>query len=257
MDILNSDLLLKSEAASRRNRSKKSGQEEQEFDAGFHFIAFVPALGKVWKFDGLERQPQALGMCDIIATKSALLKLESGAFEPDTDWLDLVKPDICARMAAYAEDQIEFSILSLARDPLPGLVDQLASNIRQLQSVSKSMQEMNSAEPRAMASLPENTLLGPDISYHVTQEAIEGREVSGNDNLQFSADDLAKRTIDLVTAQRVLRGEIRDHQQSQRADEEYAAERRFDYGPAIRTWLRLLARKQVIEDMILKTKEYR
>ncbi|KAL4792312.1 ubiquitin carboxyl-terminal hydrolase [Aspergillus venezuelensis] len=240
MDILNSDLLLKSEAASRRNRSKKSGQEEQEFDAGFHFIAFVPALGKVWKFDGLERQPQALG-----------------EFEPDSDWLDLVKPDICARMAAYAEDQIEFSILSLARDPLPGLVDQLASNIRQLQSVSKSMQETNSAEARAMASLPENTLLGPDISYQVTLEAIEGKGVSEDDNLQFSADDLAKRTIDLATAQQVLRGEIREHQQSQRADEEYAAERRFDYGPAIRTWLRLLARKQVIEDMVLKAKKFR
>ncbi|KAL4951338.1 ubiquitin carboxyl-terminal hydrolase [Aspergillus filifer] len=240
MDILNSDLLLKSEAASRRNRSKKHRQEEQEFDAGFHFIAFVPALGKVWKFDGLERQPQALG-----------------AFEPDSDWLDLVKPDICARMAAYAEDQIEFSILSLARDPLPGLVGQLASNIRQLQSVSKSMQETTGAEPRATASLPENTLLGPDISYEVTQEAIEGRRVSGDDNPHCSADDLTKRTIDLATAQQVLRGKIRDHQQSQRADEEYAAGRRFDYGPAIRTWLRLLARKQVIEDMVPKTKGFR
>lgn len=61
MDILNSDLQLKHEAESRRNRSTKRGREEHEPDAGFHFIAFVPALGKVWKFDGLERQPQVLG----------------------------------------------------------------------------------------------------------------------------------------------------------------------------------------------------
>jgi ubiquitin carboxyl-terminal hydrolase L5 len=61
MDILNSDLQLKYEAGSRRNRSTKRGREEHEADAGFHFIAFVPVLGKVWKFDGLERQPQVLG----------------------------------------------------------------------------------------------------------------------------------------------------------------------------------------------------
>ncbi|KAL4945338.1 hypothetical protein BDV06DRAFT_40317 [Aspergillus oleicola] len=240
MDILNSDLLLKSEAASRRNRSKKRGRDEQEADAGFHFIAFVPALGKVWKFDGLERQPQALG-----------------AFEPDSDWLDLVKSDICARMAAYEEDQIEFSILSLARDPLPDLIGQLASNIRQLLSITKRVQKLTSAEP-TMAVLPENTLLGPDQSYEVTQEAIEGAHVfeEEGDHSQYSADVLEKRTIDLAIAQQGLRVEIRDEQQSQRGDEEYAAGRRFDYGPAIRTWLRILARKQVIEDLVPKTKEF-
>jgi ubiquitin carboxyl-terminal hydrolase L5 len=61
MDILNSDLQLKMEATSKRSRSGKNRHDEFENDAGFHFIAFVPALGKVWKFDGLERQPQALG----------------------------------------------------------------------------------------------------------------------------------------------------------------------------------------------------
>lgn len=62
MDILNSDLQLKQEAASRGSRKGKNNHSEQDSDAAFHFIAFVPAQGKVWKFDGLERQPQALGM---------------------------------------------------------------------------------------------------------------------------------------------------------------------------------------------------
>lgn len=61
MDILNSDLLLKHEATSKRSRSARRAQDETDPDAGFHFIAFVPALEKVWKFDGLERQPHALG----------------------------------------------------------------------------------------------------------------------------------------------------------------------------------------------------
>jgi ubiquitin carboxyl-terminal hydrolase L5 len=62
MDILNSDLQLKQETASRGSRKGKNNHSDQDSDAAFHFIAFVPARGKVWKFDGLERQPQALGM---------------------------------------------------------------------------------------------------------------------------------------------------------------------------------------------------
>lgn len=58
MDILSSDLQLRWEAQSKK-RSK--GQESNDSDSSFHFIAFMPAMGQVWKFDGLERQPQALG----------------------------------------------------------------------------------------------------------------------------------------------------------------------------------------------------
>lgn len=60
MDILNSDLQLRWEATSRK-RSKD--REANDSDATFHFIAFMPAMGQLWKFDGLERQPQALGEC--------------------------------------------------------------------------------------------------------------------------------------------------------------------------------------------------
>ena len=59
--MLSSDFQLKAEATSKRSRPAKNKHAEDEINAGFHFIAFVPALGKVWKFDGLERQPQALG----------------------------------------------------------------------------------------------------------------------------------------------------------------------------------------------------
>ncbi len=30
-------------------------------DAAFHFIAFVPIDGEVWKLDGLDRQPERIG----------------------------------------------------------------------------------------------------------------------------------------------------------------------------------------------------
>jgi ubiquitin carboxyl-terminal hydrolase L5 len=60
MDILNSDLQLQVESKTR----KKSSQNQDDYDnddSSFHFIAFMPVMGQVWKFDGLERQPQSIG----------------------------------------------------------------------------------------------------------------------------------------------------------------------------------------------------
>ncbi|KAL2785711.1 ubiquitin carboxyl-terminal hydrolase [Aspergillus keveii] len=245
MDMLNSDLHLKNEATSRRSRSKKGGREENDDDAGFHFIAFVPALGKVWKFDGLERQPQALGK-----------------FEPDSDWLTLVKPNIEARMAEYAEDQIEFSVLSIVRHPLPEFIEKLTMNIKHLQAIEKVMtsHERDKTDVGPRDTLLENTLLGPDPSYGVTEDALERTDVSAeeaNEYLQCTMEDLARHRAERSRAQLELRRTVREEQQTQQKDDDYAAGRRFDYGLAIRTWLRFLARKRVIEDLIPKTEGLR
>lgn len=58
--MLNADLLLKNEA-NARSKGKKTENEDDDFAAGYHFIAFMPINGSLWKFDGLERQPMSLG----------------------------------------------------------------------------------------------------------------------------------------------------------------------------------------------------
>ena len=60
MDMLNADLLLKNDAAANINFQKRK-VDESENESGFHFIAFMPIDGKLWKLDGLERQPMCLG----------------------------------------------------------------------------------------------------------------------------------------------------------------------------------------------------
>ena len=45
------------------DKKKKKKQDEEEEENGFHFIAYVPAAGAVWKMDGMERLPRKLGMC--------------------------------------------------------------------------------------------------------------------------------------------------------------------------------------------------
>ncbi len=61
MDMLNGDLQLKNDATAKKQRPVTAASELDESEAGFHFIAFVPVGGRVWKLDGLQRQPQSLG----------------------------------------------------------------------------------------------------------------------------------------------------------------------------------------------------
>lgn len=60
MDILNSDLQLQVESKTRKKASQSQDNDDDD-DSSFHFIAFMPVMGQVWKFDGLERQPQSIG----------------------------------------------------------------------------------------------------------------------------------------------------------------------------------------------------
>jgi hypothetical protein len=67
MDILNADLVLFRDVEKwgkakkyRRKRVAKR-KKDVENDTGFHFVAYVPIDGAVWKLDGLQRQPDNLG----------------------------------------------------------------------------------------------------------------------------------------------------------------------------------------------------
>ena len=60
--MLNSDLFLKNESDDKA-KGKKRKAEDDEDEGGFHFIAFMPIEGGLWKLDGLERQPILLRKC--------------------------------------------------------------------------------------------------------------------------------------------------------------------------------------------------
>ncbi|KAJ5219799.1 hypothetical protein N7468_009003 [Penicillium chermesinum] len=230
MDILSTDFQLKSES---KNKKRSKGQEDSESDVTFHFIAFMPALGQLWKFDGLERQPQALGACSV------------------DDWLQVARPNILDRMAAYEEGQIEFSILGLVRDPILDLTKQLACNVRQLERLNARLLASDE-QPSVKAMLADlnETLLGPDLSFELTPAAINAASIPEVEFDSCSIPELQEELRKLRDEQQMLRGRIREEQQSQRLDEDHATGRRYDYGPAVRTWLRFLARKQLLAELL-------
>ena len=164
------------------------------------------------------------------------------------EWLELAKPNILDRMAAYEEDQIEFSILGLVRDPLPDLIQQLAANVRRLEILNERL--LSHSE---MGAELNEAVLGPDASYGLGRADIDAAVIPESDQAEYQAstiEQLQQHQGALQERQRELRARIREEQQAQRADEDHATGRRYDYGPAVRTWLRFLARKQLLAELL-------
>jgi len=44
-----------------KSKSKTRPKKKVEEDSGFHYVAYVPIAGAVWKLDGLQRTPVKIG----------------------------------------------------------------------------------------------------------------------------------------------------------------------------------------------------
>jgi ubiquitin carboxyl-terminal hydrolase L5 len=266
MDILNQDFQLKNDSVARRSSGGKRQLDSTSSDAAFHFIAFVPVIGRVWKFDGLERQPQALGqlyslprVC-LLSWKEAVLTCHLQGHYSAENWLDLVKPELLARMTECAEDQIEFSILSLVGDPIIDFVKELAVNVKCLQTIDTRFQEeeyirADKAETIELANGANDYLLGPDLAFELTQQDIDQAEIpliKVEEYHNTSSEHLRSLRSELAASQRAIKKSIQDELQSRRADEDHAAGRRHDYNPAISYWARSLAKKGLIQDLVIE-----
>ena len=257
--MLNGDLQLKNDAKAKKQRLKRlpdDGLDDSE--AGFHFIAFVPVSGRVWKLDGLERQPQCLGESVVnLSVESGLRSL--GIFHGE-DWVAHAKPVIEARMAEYEEGKIEFGVLSLVKDPLLSLVPTLAENVKvsaktlsRLQKLKTEWEDSVSASLDAAYSPHEFTLTGPDESYALTADIFESAVVPDVIQQRLDRGSITSLMLfweELKASQARLRTSIKEEHHLQRSDADRAASRRHDYGPMVQAWVRMLARKGLLQPLL-------
>ncbi|KAF2144421.1 uncharacterized protein K452DRAFT_284738, partial [Aplosporella prunicola CBS 121167] len=241
IDMMNIDLGMQDQVKTAKSKKGKSKKKKKgvDDDAAFHFSAFMPIEGDVWKLDGLDRQP---------------LRLETIG---DSDWLQLIAPNISARMTQYEEGQVEFGLLALVKDPLIEAREQLAQNIKTIRDVETRLEMINS-DWRAFSSTTdesENTVLaGPSSEYHITGQAILTAKLPLSIERKIDTDDDPTTLLELrqkaVTEQAALKATIGDEQASAQADQDKAEARRHDYGPLIRTWLRMLAENGTLQKLM-------
>lgn len=147
-------------------------------------------------------------------------------------------PEIKARMTEYEEEQTEFSVLSVAKDPMADLKTRFLSNLRSL-SVIREKFLHNSSE---WTNLSDSAIQLPNVTDQDLNKTNVPDMILGLE----SPEDGRKHWESLVHDQTQIKMAIAESQLSHYADEDYAAERRHDYGSAVHTWVRLLTKKKLI-----------
>lgn len=100
-------------------------QQMFEFDATkadkdddvFHFISYIPFEGRLYELDGLREGP-----------------VDLGSIPDGSDWILTAKPVIEKRMQQYSEDEIQFNLMAVVGDKVPGHRKKLAELEQQLNS---------------------------------------------------------------------------------------------------------------------------
>ena len=207
-----------------------------EAEEGFHFIAYMPVEGRVWKLDGLDSFPQDMGAYDIAGSD---------------DWMNIAQPALQTRMAMYEGADIEFNLMAVVHDPIVNDRTALLQNVKELQSIGKKLdglvedwRELDGVETK------KDVVTGCSTDFDISQADIDSTKLppATADSLEKENDllklvGLRKRTM---CSQGQLRAAIRDALESSKADDEKARHRRHDYGTFVKSWLGALADQEAL-----------
>lgn len=227
----------------RKDPLKLFSEADAQLDPdGFHYVAYLPVDGRVWKLDGLDSYPHLVGDFDA----------EGGG-----TWTNVACPEIQARMMMF-EGSIEYSLMAVVHDPMVAAKAELARNVKELQVIDARLSETcagwktrDGAEESG-----ENVVLGPDPVFELANTDLEAalprtaleKEISTHQDVYI--DDLFKLRKERMKAQASLRGSVRAELVASRDDDEKARLRRHDFGSFVKGWLGGLAEQEVLKAMV-------
>lgn len=213
---------------------------DEEEEDGFHFVAYMPIKGHVWKLDGLDRFPQDMG------TYGA----ETGG-----EWMNLAQPLLMGRMAQYEASEIQFNLMAIVHDSLEADRRVLMENVRALQMVDKTLdglrEDWRSTEVYSSSSeivTRESLELGISVKDIAAVDATP--EMIQKIHQSDTVEGLLELRKQVVMQQAGLRATVRDAVESAKADDERARHRRHDYGTFVRAWLGALAEDGMLDQLV-------
>ncbi|EDN95091.1 hypothetical protein SS1G_10966 [Sclerotinia sclerotiorum 1980 UF-70] len=240
MDILNADLALSNEVSAWENKKKtkkKSGKTRSRSDdeSGFHFIAFVPVKGVVWRLDGLQRQPVSLGQFD-------------------NDWISVARANIYQHIGKYGDD-LQFNLLSLCGSPLRAIPLELAQNIHAIKLVEALLPQQTPDSNSYAQTNVVGLIRGPSEEFGVTDKLLQEivLPLSTCNILERGGTDataLFKLHQQWVAEQKVLRIAYRNELSSIKDENEQADRRKEDHTPTVYRTLRSLADKGLLKEIM-------
>jgi len=248
IDMLNADLLLeenwtqgqkKKPRVNGRGGAKKKKNKKPQADSAFHFVAYMPIEGEIWRMDGLDGFPQSLGRC------------ETG----EENWLHEIEPILSARMLVYGEDGVQYSMLAVVRNDQTTLKTDIVGNVQLLRAVEDKLQTLNS-EWKSFAEYPEGVITLPTSEYaflehHLPIELDENIKV----RLQKFDDltsllELHRKTAQQQASLKEQLQNINKSDDSALSEEIRALDRQNDYVPFIQKWMFMLANNQELRELV-------
>ncbi|KAM0307136.1 hypothetical protein ACHAO8_010594 [Botrytis cinerea] len=240
MDILNADLALSNEVSAWKKKRKTKRKSERsksksDVESGFHFIAFVPVEGVVWRLDGLERQPVNLGPCN-------------------DDWISVARTSIYQQIVKYGDD-LQFNLLSLCRSPLRIIPLELAQNIHAIKRVEALLaQQMSDWKEFSQVDVS-GLMRGPSEEFGVTEKLLHDTPLPKSTYIilereSTNASALLRLQQQWVSDQKALRIAYKEELASINDENEQAARRKKDHTPIVYRALRSLADKGILKEVI-------
>ena len=269
MDVLNADLALQSEyekwqkanktprkkvTKKKTSKTKKKKKKKDEDEAGYHFVAYVPVNGSVWRLDGLQKQPVNLGKI-LLSQKLICLPLQG---EHGKDWVSLARDNIMQRIGQYEDGDIEYNLLSLCQSPMKEIQESIIENAHLISDVENSI----------AALIPDWKLFVQSQSgLPMTMDEIEGLfDISADRAKNANASESARQRFeavssdpekllnmykDLISEQKAFRSEYMQEVASIAQEDELAATRKQDHTPLVYMAIKALTEAGALKDIVL------
>ena len=235
----------KSKAKAKKNSRKRKADAMNEDPSGEnHFMGYIPCCGEVWRIDGLDSKPHSLGK-----------------YDGDGDWVRVARDNIQKYIdTARPEDQ--FNLTRLGPDPFVKNQQEFGSNIKSIQRIEERLGTLNSTWRKSLGGSEEaegeekkskidevfsDTISELGITEGLLSEAAVKRaeEIEG---AEFR--ELTHLRESLGKDQGALKNGIKQGREEWESDERRAEERKFDFGPFIRGFLRKVAEKGVLKEIV-------
>ncbi|KAI1164961.1 cysteine proteinase [Nemania serpens] len=243
-DLLSEDLLLDNnyEAAAKKSKAptkkkkRTSKSSKPKYEPGtYHYIAFVPVEGQVWELDGLESLPLCLGPYEAAA--------------PDA-WLSVASDAIQNRMGRQADEFLSFNLLAVCQSPLMTLSHDLATSL----STANALNGAFGGSPLWDTPVPWTNFPDDRLArFNLTREKILSGfppDTSRIDGLSSNAAAARKLAADLRAEQEALEARYVDEVATVEEAVDMIRARQRDYTPAVHAWVRVLAEKGVLRELI-------
>lgn len=172
------------------------------------------------------------------------------------DWTSVAQPHIQARMLENEESQLTFNLLALCRSPLVSVSQNIAKSLAALQFLHSKM-GTDPAFSEAAAELSEIKATDATFCSEFRLHPSDIEESKASDDFKtkvsksgFSVKCAKEEHKTLMVEVKAAMGEYRAELMSMADSEARVKARKMDYGPAIHCWVKQLADKGVLEDLV-------